>query len=200
MTAHEILQETVRLRGEDATDTTLLTEYNPVALIGMNEGYRLICERYIHPVVTEEITLDTNKQFDLEDLTNIPRKIISITLYQDYSEDANWRLSPTRYGWAMVDSDTIVVPDADALGTVYITYEILPADLTNTVGGATTSPLYIPTQYHRSLCYMANSKLYARDNQKNDAMFWEAQFYSSLETISNVSPQTEIENAYAYLM
>jgi hypothetical protein len=207
MTAHEILKETARLRGEDPdTDTTLLTEYNAVALIGMNEGYRHICERYICPTAWEEVTLDANKQFDTTDLTNSARRIIAITRYEDYTEDANWLPDTTRYDWSPVNYNTFVVPEAEASATVNVQYEILPTDLVNpypvaveghAAGEGATSPTYLPTAYHRALCYMAQSKLCAKDNQKNDARFWEAQFYAALETISNISPQTDIVNVYS---
>jgi hypothetical protein len=204
MTAHEILLETVRLRGEDPTDTGLLSEYNAVALIGMNEGYRHICATVIHPRAVEAVELDANKRFAASDLTNTPKQIISVTEHEDYSEPADWSPS-TRLDWKEVSHGVFVVPDAEAEATVYVNYTIIPPELVNpypvggdghTAGEDATSPSYIPEEYHRSLCYMALSKLCARDGLKSDAMLWDAGFYSSLDTLSNTAPQTEIEPYY----
>lgn len=204
MTAHEILLETVRLRGEDVTDTAVLADYNAVALVGMNEGYRDICSRIVCPTAWHTMTLDANKKFALATLTNTPQKILDICKYIDYTSASNWRRAQ-RYGWTMVDAANAVVPDADASGTVYVLYQIMPADLVNaypvaitghTAGEAATSPALLPAQFHRALAFKANAAIHARDGIQSSSMLWEAKYMAFLESLEPVKQQTEIESYY----
>lgn len=199
MTAHDILLETIRLRKEDATDTTLMTEYNAVALVGMNKGYRDICSKHINPIIWDDVALDANKRFDLSVLSNTVQQIIDVCKYEDYTADSNW-LKADRYDWTLTDNDTIVVPAADAGGTVHVQYEAVPADLVNpnpTTGSGATSPSLIPAQYHRALAMSALSMLYATEGLKDNAMFWDAEYQSFLESMRPVQKQTAIEPYYS---
>jgi hypothetical protein len=207
MTAHEILLETVRLRGEDTTDTSLLAEYNAVALIGMNEGYRDICSRIIVPTEWKSVTLDANKKFAISGLTNVPQEILAICKAQDFTSGANYGKAE-RYGWAWVDTANIVVPTAEASGTVYVLYEIMPADLVNpypvavvgppahVAGDTATSPSLIPAQYHRALAFKANAKLLASKDLKDSSMFWEAEYEAFIENMRPPQRQTVIDSWY----
>lgn len=126
MNFYELVTETLALCGMTDADATDRSEYSPLFKTAFNEAYRKIVREKLHLWTTEEVTLDALKCFTLSGLSETATKITKISTYRDYSTDGSglnqYSLVFDKYDGA----GTIVVPGAEASGTVFVEYEYMP--------------------------------------------------------------------------
>ena len=141
MNVYELTTQTLtNCKFSDTTDATTRSDNEAACIRSFNTAYRRICREKLHLWYTEEVTLDTAKCFAMSSLSKKAIKILKISQYQDYSEDAGEIESPA-YPWDKYDgAGTIVVPAAEASGTVFVEYEYMPTMLgiTYHIKGANT--------------------------------------------------------------
>jgi len=140
MNVHELTTQTIQQCGLDTTDVTVRSDYESLFIRFFNVAYKEICRKKIHPWYTEEVTLDANKCFVTSVLAKKLVKILKISTYQDFSEDAGGAESEALSWYKYDGSGTIVVPAAEASGTVFVEYEYMPdmLGITYNISGANT--------------------------------------------------------------
>jgi hypothetical protein len=113
----------------DSTDAADRSD-NQTKITGwLNDAYRRICREKVELWHIESVTLDANKCFAVSALSETFVTLLKVTTYQDFTEDAGY-LEQTGLPWGKYDdTGTIIVPSAEASGTVYVKYEYKPAKL-----------------------------------------------------------------------
>jgi hypothetical protein len=142
MNVYELTTQTLtNCKFSDTTDATTRSDNEKAFITSFNTAYRRICREKLHLWYTEEVTLDAAKCFVMSSLSKKAIKILKISQYQDYSEDAGYIESPP-YPWDKYDgAGTIVVPAATASTAVFVEYEYMPTMLgiTYNISGANTA-------------------------------------------------------------
>lgn len=141
MNLYQLMTASLNKAGITDPDASDRSEYSNVLKDSLNEAYRKICREKLHPWKTEAITLDSNKCFDFDNLSEKFVGILKISLYEDFSSSASGNESAA-LPWALTDNEGgIYIPNATAGGTVYVKYEYMPKPLEATymVSGANTS-------------------------------------------------------------
>jgi hypothetical protein len=140
MNVYELVTETLAQCGIVDPDASDRSEKKPLFLTSYNEALKKICREKLHPWTSEAITLDASKCFDTKTLSKRLVEIQKVSKYQDYSTSASGAASPP-FAWDLYDGNgKIVVPAADASGTMFIEYEYMPEPLKVTyhISGANT--------------------------------------------------------------
>jgi hypothetical protein len=206
MNTYELLEQSLKRGGFAVTDANK-NLYGPIALRGYNEGYRAWASSHQADLRKWSIvTLSATKTFDLTALnaTNeTVNTILKVSQYQDFTADAGYAES-SPLDFDMVDFDTVVVPQAEPSGTVYVQYRINPADLalpTPTSATGATSPSYMPTQYHDALVFKGIAEIkqsIGEIDTPSGYLFWNNRFNEAIYGTGRVKRQTRIKDVNQY--
>jgi hypothetical protein len=127
-------------------------------LSSYNEAYKEICDKKIHPLKSETVTL-TDRTFNTSSLTYRPKHILYITAeYPDFHTDGDFAISPKHY-FEEQSTGVIVVPYLNT-ASCNVTYEYVPADLvanltSEVTAGNDTPSLIVDSSVQEALSYYA---------------------------------------------
>jgi len=194
ITAHQMLLKGMRKAGESDSNTTLLALYNEPFLDGVNLAYADIWHK-MGIRMWDDVVLDSNKQFDRDDLTYGADRILRVAQYIDYSTTAS-NSKAREYDLEPVAEDEYVVPTATAGATVYVLYVPIPTPLVNTypvaveghaAGSDATSPVYIPAMYVDCLIYKGMAEVRSMQRDTDDMEKWELKYIQATNGIRRVT-------------
>jgi hypothetical protein len=142
MNLYDLVSQTLTQGRLNTTNAVKRSKYqNSLIVPALNDAYKKMCREKLHPWYWEAVTLDANKCFVTSALSKTFVKVNKITTYQDFTEDAGYA-EQTRLPWGKYDdTGTIIVPSAEASGTVYVKYEYMPTMLgiSYNISGANTT-------------------------------------------------------------
>jgi hypothetical protein len=192
MTTTELDQEAFALMTEDYSDTDRRAELAPILLTGYNAAYQDICTGILRVAKWEQVTLDENKQFALSALTETCLEVVKVAKYRDFSADTGWAQGDP-LGFVVLDGDEVVVPQAEASGTVWVRYRFVPEML-----AAGDSPDFVPDQNQKALVYKGMSVAKLRDGDAESANNWQGMYAEEIAKIRRPDRRTTIANVYGY--